>query len=211
MGYEVWEDSFLPFPAPYTRYCILYTSIWYTKLVRKIVFLGIIVILGLFVLWWFQKNPAHRLKSWQVSFDLSGFKLQSFLKEDKRQKLEAIRGETRVELTKIKAEDNQKFIEDKKFLLKSLFEPTTSPYPEVITNIIDCPQEFKPKSQEVKNGTIYTLFAGERLNYGICSRDLVKYNSAYGIFDCQNKGIFEIKVFDQDEQTVKNLISTFAC
>lgn len=64
------------------------------------------------------------------------------------------------------------------FLLESLFSPTDSPYPEVLTNVIQCPEECKPKTKETENGIIYTLFAGDRFTYGICAQDLVAYYSS---------------------------------
>lgn len=179
-------------------------------------FLLILVLLFVFVSI-FQKDEVSRhIANWRVRIDLSGFKLQTFSKEKlsgnvSKEELGAKRSETVVKITRTMLEDNKKYVTDRKFLLDGLFRPTTSPYPEVITNIIECEEEFKPKMQEIENGTIYTLFAGERFNYGVCVSDLVKYNSQYGIFDCGKKGVFEIRVFLPKTNSVEKLVDSFHC
>ena len=162
-----------------------------------------------------NNNISARLLWWGISFDTFSFKLVSFTKDktsfSQVEKLQAIYGETKVFIDKTEIEDHGKYIKDKKFLLESLFLPTTSPYPEVITNVIECPEEFKPKARNVENGTVYTLFAGERYNYGVCAPDLVKFNSLYGIFDCNRKGIFEIRLFSEDKGKIENIMKSFKC
>lgn len=156
-----------------------------------------------------------RLFTWRINFDLPGFKMQSFTKEKSRfsyvERLWAFNKAIIVKIDRTKIADHEKYIEDRKFLFESLFLPTTSPYPEVITNIIECPDEFKPKERTVDNGVIYTLFAGERFNYGVCVKDLVKYHSEYGIFDCKDKGIFEVRIFSSDNKTIEKIMGTFKC
>ncbi len=184
---------------------------------RKIgVILVIIIFLALASIL-FLNTISGRLFLWGIHLNQAGFKLNSFqdlknVNPFKIQSLEANRNDgTILIVRKIESEDHQKYIEDKKFILKSIFEPVHSPYPEVITNIIDCPQEFKPRESSVSNGTVYTLFAGERFNFGICSKDLIKYRAAYGIFDCKNKGIFEITIFGNNEKSIMNLAESFDC
>ena len=163
----------------------------------------------------FARSLSGRLGGWGISLDIYNFKLLSFTKDktsfSKVEKLETVSGTTKVFIDKIEIEDHKKYIEDKKFLLESLFLPTTSPYPEVITNIIECPDEFKPRVRETNNGVVYTLFAGERFNYGVCSHDLVKYHSGYGIFDCKDKGIFEIRVFSDGNNEIERIMNSFKC
>lgn len=167
------------------------------------------------VLIFLNNSLTGHLFRWGISLDLSGFKLEHFTQDKTRfssvERLEATSGTTTIKIDRTKISDHNKYIEDRKFLFNSLFLPTTSPYPEVITNIIECPNEFKPKERAVGNGFVYTLFAGERFNYGVCSRDLVKYNSEYGIFDCKDKGIFEIRVFSKDRERIKQIVESFKC
>lgn len=173
----------------------------------------VLLVSSLFI--FLNSSPSAKLMWWGVSIDLSSFSLLSFSKNETRvlkvEKLEAINGATKVFVDKTKTEDHRKYIEDKKFILESLFLPTTSPYPEVITNVIECPSEFNPKALNTDNGIVYALFAGERYNYGVCSHDLVKYKSEYGIFDCKEKGIFEIRLFGKEEQDIEPIMNSFKC
>lgn len=184
-----------------------------TKKIFWTVFLFFILFI-IALLIFLNNNLSARLLWWGVNIDLSSFSLVSFDKNETRvlkvEKLEAINSATKVFIDRTKVEDHKKFIEDKKFLLESLFLPTTSPYPEVITNVIECSNEFKPKVRKVDNGIIYSLFAGERYNYGICAKDLVKYSSEYGIFDCREKGIFEIRLFGEKGE-IGHMMKSFKC
>lgn len=173
--------------------------------------LGIIILINFFL-----KNTLQgRLWSFGININLSGFQLTNFAKDETRslksQTLEARKGDVFIEITKTEAENHQKLIDDRIYLLNSLFVPTTSPYPEVITNIISCPDEFKPKAEKVTHGTIFTLFAGERYNFGICTSDLIKYQAVYGIFDCDKKGVFEIILFGQNAENLNSTVKSFYC
>ena len=162
-----------------------------------------------------KENVGTYLGKWQVGFNSAGLTLTDFSKVSERtltkETLQAGGGNTILKMTKIKTNAPAKYAGDKKFLLESLFSPTTSPYPEVITNIVECPEEFKPKVQETEQGTIYTLFAGDRFTYGICAKDLVAYHSSYGIFDCKEKGIFEVQLFAKTKEGLEPVIESFVC
>lgn len=157
----------------------------------------------------------NHLNSWKIKMDLGEAKLVNTTTDKTRtyqtDTLEAKGGDMTIKIAKTETEDHQKFIHDRKFSLNSLFIPTTSPYPEVITNIIECDGEFKPKSQRLGKGEIFTLFAGERFNFGICTSDLVKYSAIYGIFDCGQKGIIEIWLFRKGGENLQPLAKTFSC
>ena len=168
-------------------------------MIKKLFVLILLIFLVILWLMFRSSNLESRLKGWGISLDTSSFSLVSLDKDErivsKVEKLEAVFGTTKVFIDRIEIEDHRKYIEDKKFLLESLFLPTTSPYPEVITNIIECPSEFKPKVRATNNGVVYALFANERLSFGVCSKDLVKYYSEYGIFDCGAKGVLKFAYF----------------
>ncbi|MFH1423449.1 MAG: hypothetical protein ABIG29_00645 [Candidatus Nealsonbacteria bacterium] len=185
---------------------------------KKILFIllfGAILFFVLYIFSFEKDGAARHLEKWGVGMNIEGFLIENFSSEESggvsKEVLDARRGSAFVKITKIKTVSPQKYIEDKNFLLNSLFLPTTSPYPGVITNIIECPEEFRPKVKAVENGTVYALFAGDRFNYGVCAQDLVAYFSAYGIFDCPKKGIFEIRIFSKEEKDVGSIIGSFKC
>lgn len=169
-----------------------------------------------------QSGLSERLRKWNVTIDVDDFELTDFSQssngglskeyvEAEVSPARAEGGKRTLQMTKITTSAPQKYIADKKFLLESLFLPTTSPYPGVITNIRECPKEFTPSEQTHESGTIYTLYAGSRLNYGVCAQDLVQYHSGYGIFDCKDKGVFEVRLFSKTEEGVQQLIQSFSC
>ena len=163
----------------------------------------------------FNKDSIEKyVKDWQISIDVSGFVFEDFFNEKtkffEKGKLEAKRGGTIIRITKVATGSPRKYVEDKKFLLESLFSQTAAPYPGVITNVIECPEEFKPKIVTIQNGTIYTLFAGERFTYGICTQDLIAYYSAYGIFEC-GSNVFEVSIFSEKEQEIEHVVESFRC
>lgn len=183
---------------------------------HRLIYLVLFLIsLWLLIFYLGQDKLTRSLSFWRVSIKLNNFSFVSKSSEksvfSKIEQLEAKKDQTIVKLTKTEVEDHKKFIEDRKFLLDSLFLPTNSPYPEVITNTLECSNEFKPTVDTISDGVIYTLFAGERLNYGICSSDLIKYFSSYGIFDCKDKGVFEVRVYSKENGEPKTIIQSFRC
>lgn len=184
-------------------------------MIKRSFLLFLLIPITLLIFFLIQDKLTRSLTFWRVNIKLTGFSMvsKSFdkTKFSKTEELEVRKKDTIVKIAKTEIEDHNKFIEDRKFLFESLFISTTSPYPEVITDIIECPNEFKPSLEAVSDGVIYTLFAGERLNFGVCSKDLVKYHSAYGIFDCKDKGVFEIQVFSNVESEPKTIVQSFGC
>jgi len=184
------------------------------KNIKKIA-IGVILIVLVILTITFLASIQGKLFLWGINLDLSGFKITSFTKTNSRlikeEYLEVKSNQVLIRIQKSKVETNQKLISDRIEIFNSLFEPTTSPYPEIITNIIECSPEFKPKVSETKNGKIFTLFAGERFNYGLCSQDLIRYKSLYGIFDCKNKGVFEIRTFGNNLSQMQKIMQSFSC
>lgn len=175
-----------------------------------------IIVMSLVLYLFLTKTFAGYRFRYQIRLETSNLKLVDVYKEiSGTNKIEWVTGESgdiHILIGHSMPENPQKFIGDKIFLLNSLFEPTKSPYPEVITNIIDCPTEFKPIKQDFSTGIIYKLYAGGRYGYGICAKDLVKYDSFYGLFDCGKKGVFEIKIFGPaGGSRIEKIIKSFSC
>lgn len=186
------------------------------KRIKRLAILMVLLTLAAIVFLYINKTLSGRILTFGVKMNTSGFKLTDSYREingtNKVYWLVADSQGNKLFLGRLLPEDPAKYINDKVFLLTALFEPTQSPYPEVITNVIDCPQEFKPVKQDFGSGVIYKLYAGERYGYGICTKDLIKYNAYYGLFDCGKKGVFEIKLFGSpggDE--IQKIIESFSC
>ena len=109
-----------------------------------------------------------------------------------------------------KTDDNKRIIDSKVGSLMNLYKPAASPYSEAITNILGCDTEFWPVEIAIENGKAFSLFANERMSFGVCSTDLIKYKAAYGVFDCGVKGVFEVGVFSQSDGA-EEVIKKFGC
>lgn len=93
-------------------------------------------------------------------------------------------------------EDSRNIVKIKRALLESIFSERPSPYPGAISQQILCPKELLPKKYSFgeEPSVVYLLPAGERENYGVCSEDLVEYNSIYAISECRGTPK-EIRIF----------------
>ena len=179
----------------------------------KALFMLVCSMVVVFIFW--EKLSPNMLRSWGVSANLSGFTVQRELSDQQpgqlsQETVEMVKKDAFINIVKSMPVDNQKLVDDRNFIFRSLYEPTTSPYPEVISQIVICPDEFKPKLIQHVNGTIYTAYAGERMNFGVCARDLVVYKAGYGIFNCGKKGVFEMEVFSKKDNFA-NLLQSFSC
>ena len=93
-------------------------------------------------------------------------------------------------------------INEKVFIINSLYKTILSPYPGQISHQIQCTDEFKPV--EVSKKT-YLLYAGSRFTYGVCSWDLIKYRALMHFIYCpkQNK-LYQIELFIPLEEYYEN-------
>lgn len=93
-----------------------------------------------------------------------------------------------------------KIISDKKFLIENLFKTQPSPYPDAVSNQIDCPDRLKPLPFDSIYQNIivsaFRLYANDRFIYGECTDDVIIYISAYIIaYNKKEKILTEIKYF----------------
>ena len=105
---------------------------------------------------------------------------------------------------------------DRLQILQALFLPFPSPYSEFVTNQTECPEEFWPITED----SVWQLYASERLTYGVCSRDLIKFNSALKLEYCpKQKALYQIEIFTPYDKNsglkaspyIKNIINSFQC
>jgi len=71
-------------------------------------------------------------------------------------------------------------------LLENLVEPQLPPYPEFLTRQTWCPARFHPVRTDAPAGPVFSLPASERLGYGVCADELVRYRASIGLFYCEN-------------------------
>lgn len=109
----------------------------------------------------------------------------------------------------------EKYAREQFLVLMGLFDAKLPPYPEFLTNQTGCAEEFLPGLKEARLGDYYTVYADERFNYGICSRDLVKYKAGVGVFYCEaNQKLFKIEYFinnTNDFGAVEEFMNSFEC
>lgn len=162
------------------------------------------------------KSPAYTLKRWGVQLSIPD-RTKNYVnfQRDPSTNQEQIIIEyssMRIVLDRIFKEHPDKLLRDRQLMVESLFEPMTNPYPEVLSSVVVCDDEFKPRKLTISNGIYYVLFADERRNFGICARDLVRYNALYGIVNCKEKGVFEIRIFeDLLHHEGELLMQSFSC
>lgn len=94
-------------------------------------------------------------------------------------------------------------IQEKMFFINTLYREIHSPYPGQISNKIGCSDEFTPIKFNNTPYDYYQIYASDRLTYGVCSWDLVKYKSILYFYYCEdNKELFQLELFIN---TSKNL------
>lgn len=143
-----------------------------------------------------------------VKIDLSGYKLEESGKGYWVWRTD----NSKVYIEKVSVVSNEKLVSDRKLLLESLYETAASPYADRVSSKIVCGEKYVPIKTKLDKGEYYTLWAGERYNFGVCSDDLVKYRAGYGVFDCGKKGVFEIRYFGNKETGDPNkLLESFNC
>lgn len=111
-----------------------------------------------------------------------------------------------------------RYIEERKDMIESLYKRIPSPYPGMISKVIECSDEFKPKvvylEIEEKNTPVYILYSTPRFTYGACVEDLIKYRGALTfIYREKEKTLYRIDLFiprkDFDKKKVLNILSSF--
>jgi hypothetical protein len=117
-------------------------------------------------------------------------------------------------ITRAKA---QKTLEDRKFFISSMFKDQISPYPGVLSSVIGCPEDQRPKAIEdtAEVRLYYYLPATSNLIYGNCNLSDNAYYCLYALFFCPEKSeLYELKIFTpilHPSFEYKNLIASIYC
>lgn len=122
-------------------------------------------------------------------------------------------------ITNVAKDAAANYINDQRIKLESIFNPAPSPYFAILTKEIECPKDFLPiynESIKASNKVLYyILYANERLNYGVCSEDLIAYRAINGFTYCENtKDLYHLEYFVPNEEygeTIEEIIRAFSC
>jgi len=96
--------------------------------------------------------------------------------------------------------EEARFIEDREFLIASLYKTRRTPYPGEITATNECREDQLPKRYSppgtVKTQVAFELWANNRLMYGQCTEEGRALRSIYVVLTCpQRKLGIEVKIF----------------
>jgi len=81
----------------------------------------------------------------------------------------------------------------------ALFEEHQAPYPGALSTSLRCPEALRPAALPDLPAARFALrlFANERLAYGGCADDLLRYRASYGAFvDAAGERLIRVEYFD---------------
>lgn len=120
----------------------------------------------------------------------------------------------RVDIRKIPLQtEAEEIIQERLAQISNLYAPSRSPYPGILSSMIDCDQSLKPEIKQFQDAqkTIYyyRAYLNSQLVAGACSRDQAVHQETVALFYCAgNKYLFQLEfIGDFDEK----LIGAFNC
>ncbi|MSP56300.1 MAG: hypothetical protein EXR69_11965 [Myxococcales bacterium] len=91
-----------------------------------------------------------------------------------------------------------KRVKDVRSMIDGLFEPRQAPYPGELSHTLQCPEEYQPMDV-VERGdalALLQLYANDRLTFGGCSADLLRYHTTVGYFySAGSRRLFGVEYF----------------
>jgi len=168
-----------------------------------------------FKIWGIHMNDIENFTINETDrFSISNIQIEDILSTDNSKIIKIRR------FSNVDRKTSESYVKDRFLELNSLFTSVSSPYFGVITQTIECPDEFKPKINEAITSdqnkvTYYILYANERFTYGICSKDLVKYKTLFTFIYCSDKkDLYQFEIFslpDEPDGNLVKIISSFKC
>jgi hypothetical protein len=186
------------------------------KSVKQIIVFSIILILllSVFFIYRYKSNSNSVIESNNF---IERFELKKMTSYDSV----IFTGEYEDKIIKIKKYDDfdleksEQYISDKMFVINSLYREIHSPYPGELSNRIGCPEEYKPIKKENQPFNYYIIYASERLSYGACSDDLIRYKAINYFLYCEKENNFyHIELFIPKEENVSHyetLVKSIKC
>jgi len=130
-----------------------------------------------------------------------------------------LRLEIRYNATKSEAEQA---IKNQIMRTQALFDEAAAPYPGDISDIVSCSKEYIPKhTTKTKNEVSISHFSGfvnERLVFGSCTADQLKYFDTLSMFYCdKQKKFFQVELiipkdeYLKDPSEYKEILNSLGC
>lgn len=89
-------------------------------------------------------------------------------------------------------------VRDERYQIANLFEDRQAPYPGELSNTLKCPENFRPVEVTGRDDALgmVGLYANDRLTFGGCSEDLLRYKATVGFFhDPAARRLFRVEYF----------------
>jgi hypothetical protein len=155
---------------------------------------------------------THLLENWELRasrVDPKGqWRTATFTKSGSTIRIRVLSPFNRAQFARFRAEQDS--------LLQGLFKARPASYPGLLTNEIECPSSFKPKRVELDESDVtYSLFAGDRLNFGGCGEDVLVYRAGLRFLYCDgHHSAVRIEAFVPKEESstiADRLVRSFEC
>ncbi len=103
-------------------------------------------------------------------------------------------------INNIDAGPARRHIEERYFVINSLYTSVPSPYPGMISNTIDCPKAFRPRQRVIEvageKSDVLLLSSTSRYTYGACVDDLIAYRGALTfVYNHKRRALYRIDLF----------------
>jgi hypothetical protein len=169
-----------------------------------------------------RRNPLSRETRPLRSGELDTFVLMEAFLAENRTAYHYGKGKERL---KIDAHENiaetsaRSKVEKEILQLKAMFSPSFSPYPEELSNEVQCAERFNPVFREqtsTEGIRVHALlYSNERFSSGVCQEDLVAYRYLIGWIYCPGaRSLFTVRYFvprGGSDDALHDLFSSLAC
>lgn len=104
---------------------------------------------------------------------------------------------------------SDQIITERLFVINSAYRDYDSPYPGALSNQLKCSDNMKP----IENDGIISLYATDRLTFGACSEELIRYGAMIRFLHCNDK-LYQVELFsdlDSDKEELNEKIKKIGC
>lgn len=124
-------------------------------------------------LWTLEDTYRNENNVWSGMFSYNDYKIRLYDQEN------------------VSSDEAQNFIKTTRMKIIGLFDTATSPYAGAISDKITCAKELIPAEEDFTNDLglkVYFIssYLNDRLEYGACTENQIKYKVYSGMFYCEN-------------------------